>query len=62
MRSMLATTEKAFTFAATADALDDDGESVLLTFDALPDGVTRRGQRSHATVSIVDDDVPSVSS
>ncbi len=53
-------TEKSFTFAATADALDDDGESVLLTFDALPDGVTR-GVRDHATVSIVDDDVPSVS-
>ena len=52
-------TEKAFTFAATADALDDDGESVLLTFDALPDGVTR-GVRDHATVSIIDDDVPQV--
>ena len=51
--------EKAFTFAATADALDDDGESVLLTFGALPDGVTQ-GVRDQATVSIIDDDVPSV--
>ena len=51
--------EKAFTFAATADALDDDGESVLLTFGALPDGVTV-GSRSEASVSIIDDDVPSV--
>ena len=51
-------TEKAFTFAATADALDDDGESVVLTFGALPDGVTRRGRGDDASVSIIDDDVP----
>ena len=52
-------TEKAFTFSATADAFDDDGESVLLTFGALPDGVAA-GSRSEASVSIIDDDVPSV--
>ena len=51
-------TEKAFTFAATADALDDDGESVLLTFGALPDGVTRGVEGRETSVSIIDDDVP----
>ena len=52
--------EKAFTFAATADALDDDGESVLLTFGPLPDGVAA-GAWNETTVSIADDDVPLVS-
>ena len=52
-------TEMAFTFTAIEDALDDDGESVLLTFGALPDGIAA-GTRNEATVSIVDDDVPSV--
>ena len=35
-------TEKSFTFTATADTVDDDGESVKLTFDTdnLPTGVT----------------------
>ncbi len=53
-------TSKTFTFAATADSLDDDGESVKLTFGTLPSGVTA-GTPDEATVSINDDDDPSVS-
>ena len=54
-------TEKTFTFAATADTVDDDNESVLLSFGSLPTGVSE-GSPDEATVSIVDDsaDVPSV--
>ncbi|WP_419554544.1 Calx-beta domain-containing protein [Candidatus Poriferisodalis sp.] len=53
-------TSVSFTFAATADDVDDDDESVLLGFGALPDGVAE-GSVDTATVSIVDDDVPAVS-
>ena len=54
-------TEQTFTFAATADTIDDDDESVLLRFGSLPTGVSE-GSPDEATVSIVDDpaDVPSV--
>ena len=52
-------TEKSFTFTATDDAEDDDGESVKLTFVDLPDGVSV-GTPAETTVSITDDDVPSV--
>ena len=52
-------TEKTFTFEATDDALDDDGESVKLTFGTLPDGVTA-GDTDESTVSITDDDDPQV--
>ena len=52
-------TEQSFTFAATADEVDDDGESVKLGFGTLPDGVTA-GSTAEAVVSITDDDVPSV--
>ena len=52
--------EKTFTFTATQDTVDDDGESVKLTFgSALPAGVSR-GSVPETTVSITDDDVPSV--
>ena len=60
-------TEKIFTFRATDDAEDDDGESVKLSFGAtLPDGVTvdtsvPEGEtlaRDTATVSIDDTDKP----
>ena len=47
------------TFSATDDAEDDDNESVLLEFGTLPDGVSA-GTPNQATVSITDDDVPSV--
>ena len=52
-------TEKSFTFAATADEVDDDGESVKLTFGTLPAGVTA-GTTDESVVTITDDDVPSV--
>ena len=52
-------TSKTFTFTATQDSVDDDGESVKLTFDsALPAGVSR-GSVPETTVSINDDDAPS---
>ena len=53
-------TSKTFTFTATQDSVDDDGESVKLTFDSpLPTGVSR-GSVPETTVSINDDDVPAV--
>ena len=53
-------TSKTFTFTATQDTVDDDGESVKLTFDSqLPAGVSR-GSVPETTVSINDDDVPAV--
>ena len=52
-------TSKTFTFTATQDTVDDDGESVKLTFgSALPAGVSR-GSVPETTVSINDDDAPS---
>ena len=51
-------TSKTFDFAATQDAVDDDGESVELAFGALPAGVSA-GSPSETVVSITDDDVPS---
>ena len=46
-------TEKSFTFSATADEVDDDGESVALGFGTMPDRVTAG---TTATVTITDDD------
>ena len=48
-------TEKSFTFSATADEVDDDGESVALGFGTMPDGVTA-GATATVTVTITDDD------
>ena len=53
-------TSKTFTFAATDDSVDDDGESVELGFGSLPTRVTA-GTPDETTVSITDDDVPTVS-
>ena len=50
-------TTKDVTFTATDDAIDDDGEKVLLEFGTLPDGVTP-GTVPSSTVSIIDDDAP----
>ena len=50
-------TEKSFTFSATDDDIDDDGESVALGFGAMPDGVTAG---TTATVTITDDDTAGV--
>ena len=52
-------TERTFTFRATDDTVDDDGESVTLSFGTLPDWVTE-GAPATATVSITDNDVPDV--
>ena len=54
-----ADTEKTFSFAATDDSVDDDGESVKLTFGTLPTGISE-GTVKESVVSITDDDVPSV--
>ena len=53
-------TSKTFTFTAAHDTVDDDGESVRLSFGAtLPTGVTA-GPPATSAVTITDDDVPSV--
>ena len=52
-------TSKAFTFTATQDTVDDDGESVLLTFGTLPPEVSA-GTPTETTVTITDDDDPQV--
>ncbi|WP_419920142.1 Calx-beta domain-containing protein [Candidatus Poriferisodalis sp.] len=52
-------TSQQFVFTATGDSVDDDNESVRLSFGVLPAGVTAAAPVS-ATVAIVDDDVPAV--
>ena len=52
-------TSATFTFTATSDTVDDDGESVKLTFGTLPSGISE-GTTNETTVSINDDDDPSV--
>ncbi len=52
-------TSKSFTFTATQDNVDDDGESVKLAFDTPPTGVSA-GTTATTTVSIDDDDDPQV--
>ena len=48
-------TSESFTFTAIDDTVDDDGESVLLTFGAMPDGVSA-GTTDETTVTITDND------
>ena len=50
-------TVKTFTFAATDDTVDDDGERVSLTFGPLQSRVNE-GTTNEAVVSITDDDKP----
>ena len=52
-------TSKTIVFTAEQDTVDDDDESVRLTFGDLPDRVTE-GSVSTTTVSITDDDDPEV--
>lgn len=52
-------TEQSFTFSATDDGENDDGESVRIGFGSLPDAVSE-GSIDQATVSIADNDVPNV--
>ena len=53
-------TEKIVTFSAVEDTVDDDGESVTLSFGTLPDGIAT-GIIAETTVSIIDDDSAGVS-
>ena len=53
-------TSKSFTFAADDDTEDDDEDSVLLGFGAMPDARVSVGTPDEATVSIADDDDPFV--
>ncbi len=52
-------TLKSFTFEASSDTDDDDGESVRIAFDTLPAKVSP-GARDETVVRITDDDVPEV--
>ena len=52
--------EKSFTFAATQDVIDDDGESVKLSFGTMPDARISAGTTDEVTFNIVDDDDPLV--
>ena len=52
-------TAKSFTFRAAQDDVDDDGESVKLTFGTLPARVSE-GTPDETTLSIRDDDDPRV--
>ena len=52
-------TQRSFTFSATQDPDDDDGESVLLGFGTPPSRVSM-GSPGTTSVSITDDDVPGV--
>ena len=52
-------TAKTFTFTANSDTDDDDDERVKIGFGTLPP-VATAGSTNEATVSITDDDVPSV--
>ena len=53
-------TEKTFTLTVTDDSLDDDDESVTLSFGTLPDTVKEGGTNEQATIVINDDDDPEV--
>ena len=50
-------TEKTFTFMATQDTDNDDGENVKLTFGTLPASISE-GTIKETVVSITDDDLP----
>ena len=47
---------KSFTFTATQDVIDDDGESVKLGFGTMPDTRVSPGTTVDVTLSITDDD------
>ncbi len=48
---------KTFTFEATQDSVDDDGESVKVELDTPPAGFSK-GTNDHTVISITDDDAP----
>ena len=51
---------KTITFSATHDTVDDDDESVRLSFGAMPDPRVNPGATDEATITITDDDDPFV--
>ena len=53
-------TSMSFTFTGIQDDVDDDDESVRLTFGAMPDARVSPGTTDAATVNIADDDDPFV--
>ena len=54
-------TEMTFTFTATQDTVDDEGESVLLGFGSDLSGGVSAGTPDETTLTITDDDPPEVS-
>ena len=53
-------TSKGIRFTAAQDNIDDDGESVVLAFGALPARVSASASNPSATVTILDDDTRGV--
>ena len=53
-------TEKQFTITIVQDDLDDDDETVTLSFGTLPDTVKTGGEHETATITIQDDDDPEI--
>ena len=53
-------TEKAFSVTVTDDDVDDDDETVTLSFGTLPTTVKTGGAHEEATITIRDDDDPEV--
>ena len=54
-------TEKTFTFSATDDTIDDDGEGVTIGFGTPLPGIIRQGSVFETALSIVDDDATEIS-
>ncbi len=59
LRFVSGDTSESFTFMATDDVNDDDGESVEITWGARPSDVST-GNINTATINIIDDDYPEV--
>ena len=53
-------TSESFTFTATQDVIDDDGEGVKLGFGTMPDPRVSAGTRDEVTVNINDDDTADI--
>ena len=54
-------TEQSFTFWATDDSIDDDGESVTVGIGTPLPGIIRQGTTFETSVRITDDDAPGIS-
>ena len=55
-------TSRIFTFTATADDADDDGESVAIAFGTMPGGVVKGATTPSTVVNITGVDVPAAGS